>query len=97
MTDHFATNDEHALEITRRIIDNLNLRKTPSATLRDPVEPLYDIGEILGIIPKESKQQFDIREVAPYSEFEILIARLLRAWLMAQYLTNSRRCMELPL
>jgi 3-methylcrotonyl-CoA carboxylase beta subunit len=67
VTDHFATCDEHALEITRRIIDNLNYRKAPSVTMRPPVEPLYDINEIYGIIPKDSKQQFDIREVCHWN------------------------------
>jgi 3-methylcrotonyl-CoA carboxylase beta subunit len=29
VTDHFAVNDHHALEITKRIVANLNIKKTP--------------------------------------------------------------------
>jgi len=63
VTDHFATCDEHALQITRRIMMNINYKKAPSVTMKEPVEPVYKIDEIYGIIPKDSKQSYDIREI----------------------------------
>jgi 3-methylcrotonyl-CoA carboxylase beta subunit len=63
VTDHFAANDYHALEITRRIVANLNRKKQPSVVITEPEEPLYDANELLGIIPKDTKKQFDVRHI----------------------------------
>ena len=60
--DHFAENDEEALEITRDIVHNLNI-KTNLPPLEDFSEPLYDPKELYGVVPKDSRQPFDIREV----------------------------------
>lgn len=63
VTDHLAENDEHALEITRSIVFHLN--KRPAVILKtQPVEePLYPAKELYGVIPKDSKVPFDVREV----------------------------------
>ena len=63
VTDHFAENDEEALHITRNIVAHLNRKKEiPVKTL--PVEePLYAREEIYGVIPKDAKTPFDVREV----------------------------------
>src|SRR6188472_2206104 len=46
VTDHLAENDEHALEIARDILANLN-RPAPTAIERmSPEEPLYDPAEL---------------------------------------------------
>lgn len=63
VTDHFATNDYHAIEITRRIAANLNRKKQPSVTLAPSEEPLYDQNELFGIIPKDTKKPFDVRHI----------------------------------
>lgn len=63
VTDHFAKNDYHALEITRRIVSNLNRKKNPSVVITPPEEPLYDANELFGIIPKDTKKQFDVRHI----------------------------------
>lgn len=63
VADHFAVNDEHALEITRNIIENLaKVEKYPLERVR-PVEPAYDPSEIYGIIPADLRKPFDVREV----------------------------------
>lgn len=63
VTDHLAENDEHALEIAREIVSTLN-RPAPTAIERlPPEEPLYDGSELAGIIPKDFKKPFDVREV----------------------------------
>lgn len=63
VTDHMALNDEHALQICRDIVFNLNRKKQNFLTLRGMEEPYYDPGEIYGIIPQDSKIPYDIREV----------------------------------
>jgi 3-methylcrotonyl-CoA carboxylase beta subunit len=63
VADHYALNDEHALAVTRRIVRNLNRRKPVSLDLRAPVPPLHDPTEIYGIVPQDTRQPYDVREV----------------------------------
>lgn len=63
VADHYANNDEHALHIARRIISNLNRKKTISLALREPKEPVLDPNELYGIIPADARYPFDVREV----------------------------------
>src|SRR5690606_27744214 len=63
VADHFAENDRHALQIARDCIANLNRRKTLPVAIREPREPLYAADELYGIIPKDTRRPFDIREV----------------------------------
>ena len=63
VADHYATNDEHALRITRNIIEHLNLPPKTTLDFRTPEPPLYDIDEIYGILPKDVRQAYDVHEV----------------------------------
>lgn len=63
VADHYAQNDQHALNIARQIVANLNLTKTCSAVLKENREPLYDSKEIYGIISADTRKPFDIREI----------------------------------
>lgn len=63
VTDHFAEDDEHALEITRSIVSHLNLKKSIPVKTRPVEEPAYNTNELYGIIPKDSRQPFDVKEV----------------------------------
>ncbi len=63
VTDHLAQDDPHALEIVRDIVGNLNRKKSISLDVRPPEEPAYDPDELYGIIPKDLKRPFEIREV----------------------------------
>ena len=63
VTDHFAESDSHALAIARDIVAHLNRRKSPALALRDPHEPLYPADELYGILPEDTRQPFDVREV----------------------------------
>jgi 3-methylcrotonyl-CoA carboxylase beta subunit len=63
VADYLADNDEHALEIAREIIENLN-RAAPFTLERlKPEAPLYDPKEIAGILPTDLRKQFDVREI----------------------------------
>lgn len=63
VTDHFAENDEDALEITKEIVKHLNKqRQMPLAQL--PIEePKYAPEELYGLIPEDSKKPFEVREI----------------------------------
>ena len=62
VTDHYAENDFHALQIAREIVSDLN-RSPNSATSNVFEEPLYNSGEIYGIVGDNLKKSFDVREV----------------------------------
>jgi 3-methylcrotonyl-CoA carboxylase beta subunit len=63
VADHYALDDEHALAICRRIVKNLNRRKSVRLTLQKPTPPLYDARELYGIVPTDLRQPYDVREV----------------------------------
>src|SRR5690242_11106089 len=63
VADHYAQDDHHALSLARRIVANLNAKKSvdiPVAKLRDPA---LDITDLDGIVPADLKKQYDVREV----------------------------------
>src|SRR6187431_3318297 len=63
VADHYALNDEHALEIVRSIVGNLNTVKKVDIALREPRPPAYDPAELDGVVPDSLMTQYDTREV----------------------------------
>jgi 3-methylcrotonyl-CoA carboxylase beta subunit len=67
VSDHFAENEEEAFIITRNIVENLNyksLGKLQGLMETIPVEePKYSMDEIYGIVSKDTRLPFDIREI----------------------------------
>src|SRR5699024_9181100 len=63
VADHLANNDEHALKLARDAIARLNYKKPEPLRLRPPQPPRYDVQELNGIIPADSRQPFDVREI----------------------------------
>ncbi len=63
VTDHYALNDEHALAICREIVANLNRRKYIPWEIAEPEPPLYDPAELYGIVPRDGRRSYDVREV----------------------------------
>ena len=63
VTDHLALNDPHALAIVRQIVANLNWQKAPNIGMDAPIPPKYDAEELYGVVPADSKQPYDIREL----------------------------------
>jgi 3-methylcrotonyl-CoA carboxylase beta subunit len=63
VADHLADNDAHALELARRAIAHLNLRKPVTLALNEPREPVLDPAEMYGVIPVNTRRQFDVREI----------------------------------
>jgi 3-methylcrotonyl-CoA carboxylase beta subunit len=84
VTDHFARNDHHALDLARRAVSRLNRCKPQQMDLREPSPPLYDSSDLYGIIPKDSRQPFDVREIiarivdgSQFDEFKTLFGATL--------------------
>jgi 3-methylcrotonyl-CoA carboxylase beta subunit len=63
VVDHYAQNDEHALDMAREIVASLNRVKQPDVALRDPLEPNYPADDLYGIVPSSLRKPFDIREI----------------------------------
>ena len=79
VTDHLADDDEHALQIVRRIVATL-APKPPSPWERAPAEPpAVDPEQLLGVVPTDLRKPYDAREViarvvdgSRFSEFKEL-------------------------
>ena len=63
VTDHFAENDAHALQLARESIAHLNRIKPHELEMCAPVEPLYPAEELYGIMPSDSRFPLKVREV----------------------------------
>src|SRR5579872_915813 len=63
VTDHYALNDEHALAICRSIVSNLNRRKYIPWDIHESEPPLYDASDLYGIIPRDNRKSYDVREI----------------------------------
>ncbi len=63
VADHYAEDDDDALEIVRGIVATLNTRKRVDLDLAPPEEPAYDPQELYGILPATFRQAYDVREV----------------------------------
>jgi acetyl-CoA carboxylase carboxyltransferase component len=63
VADHYAVNDEHAIEITRNIIQNLGVPDRYPLMRDEQHDPAYDPEELYGIIPSDPKKPFNMREV----------------------------------
>ena len=64
VADHYATGDEHALAIARRIVRNIRGRSPePPWELAPPESPAADPAELYGLIPDDHRTQIDPREL----------------------------------
>ncbi|VAW83185.1 Methylcrotonyl-CoA carboxylase carboxyl transferase subunit [hydrothermal vent metagenome] len=63
VTDHLARSDEHALSITRDIVANLNIAKQNAIQQHSIVSPAYPVEQLYGVVPKDPRQQYDVREI----------------------------------
>ncbi len=67
VADHYAADEEEALMITRNVIENLNYCSPGEALgqkkVNDISEPEYKSEEIYGVLPKDTRTPYDIREI----------------------------------
>ena len=63
VSDYYAQNDSHALEIARNIVETLDPPKKFELDMAEPEDPYYDPEELNGIIPQDTRKPYDFREV----------------------------------
>lgn len=63
VSDYIADDDRHAIEIIRTIVEGLPPTQKTRLPMRDPKPPLYDPKEIYGIVSREFKIPYDVREL----------------------------------
>ncbi|MFH1372872.1 MAG: carboxyl transferase domain-containing protein [bacterium] len=62
VTDHYAQNDEHALQICRNIVENLNRPPHTELDRTESEDPYYDPEELYGVVSHDVHKPFDVRE-----------------------------------
>ncbi len=84
LTDHFAEDDHHAIEIARSIVKHLNRTEKVSLKMQPIEEPIYSSDEIYGIIPADARVPFDVKEIisrivdgSKFHEFKLLYGKTL--------------------
>jgi acetyl-CoA carboxylase carboxyltransferase component len=63
VADHYALDEEHALETAREIVAHLTSRKEIPWEVLEAEDPAYDPEEIGGILPKSVRKAYDVHEV----------------------------------
>ncbi len=63
LADYLAEDEPDALRIARDIIAHLNWRKRGPGPTLPADEPLYDAEELLGVVPPDIREPFEMREV----------------------------------
>ncbi len=63
VVDHVAENDEHALLLLRQIVGTLGAAAKADVTLANPRPPKFDPTELYGIVPRDVRAPYDVREV----------------------------------
>ncbi|KAI8930180.1 carboxyl transferase [Entophlyctis helioformis] len=79
VTDYYAQSDEHALQLGRQIVSNLNYTKAQQVTVRPVEEPLYSPSELGGVVGDNLRRPYDMKQViarivdgSRFSEFKEL-------------------------
>lgn len=63
VADHYAENDEHALQLARQCISRLNHQKPAQLDIRPALPPRYAAEELYGVVGTDLRKPFDVHEV----------------------------------
>ncbi|MBM3809459.1 MAG: methylcrotonoyl-CoA carboxylase [Acidimicrobiia bacterium] len=63
VADYFAEDDAHALQQARTIVSTLHTTKHLPADMTTPEDPAYDPAELYGIVSRDLRKAYDVREV----------------------------------
>jgi 3-methylcrotonyl-CoA carboxylase beta subunit len=84
VVDHLADNDAHALAMAREIVGSLNHRPPAWLGRREATLPVQDAAELYGVVPRDLRQPYDVREViarlvdgSEFHEFKALYGKTL--------------------
>ncbi len=79
VVDHLAADDTQALAMARQIVAGLHLRRPERVARRPVAPPLYPGEELYGVLPRDTRTPFDVREViarlvdgSEFAEFKAL-------------------------
>ena len=62
LSDYLADDEMDALRLCREVVSHLNWKKSESQIEDLPEEPIYDSDDLLGLVSKDLKTPFDVRE-----------------------------------
>lgn len=84
VADYYAVDDNHAIELARTAIKNLNRTKTIDLRVQTPREPIANPEELYGVVNADPRMPFDVREVitrivdaSEFDEFKALYGKTL--------------------
>jgi 3-methylcrotonyl-CoA carboxylase beta subunit len=84
VVDHLADNDAHALALARDIVAGLGQRQPAWLGRREPAAPACLPADLYGIVPRDLRQPYDVREViarlvdgSEFHEFKSLYGKTL--------------------
>lgn len=63
VSDHYAQNDTHALQMARNIVENLDKPYREPIERSVPEDPHYDPEELYGVVSNDLRKPYDVREV----------------------------------
>ena len=63
VADHYAEDDEHAIQILREIVGSLNINKKLDVKVKQPEEPVFAGEELYGVLPESFREVYDVRAV----------------------------------
>ncbi|MGB9005025.1 MAG: carboxyl transferase domain-containing protein [Candidatus Aminicenantales bacterium] len=63
VSDYYAQDDDHALAVTRNIVETLDPPRRFTLDRVGPEDPYYDPQELYGIVPRDLRKAFNIKEV----------------------------------
>jgi acetyl-CoA carboxylase carboxyltransferase component len=63
VSDYFAEDDQHCIEIIRQIVGGLPSIRKAEIPRREPKAPLYEPKQIYGIVPRDLSTPYDVHEV----------------------------------
>ena len=84
VVDHLADNDAHALQLAREAVTALGPDPAPWLAQAEPAEPAVDPQDLPGVVPRDLRQPYDVREViarlvdgSEFHEFKALYGKTL--------------------
>ncbi|MDX2164993.1 MAG: carboxyl transferase domain-containing protein [Gammaproteobacteria bacterium] len=84
VSDYYAQNDAHALQLAREVVSQLNIKRHFNCVRKEIREPLYSAEEIYGIISADWRKPYDVREIiarivdgSEFTEFKALFGQTL--------------------
>ncbi|MDP1574013.1 MAG: carboxyl transferase domain-containing protein [Coxiellaceae bacterium] len=63
VSDYYAEDDTHALQLARESVSHLNRPKPYYSRKKEVIAPRFDAQELLGLIPTDTRQPIEIREI----------------------------------